>query len=380
MGEHAAVYGAPALVAAVDRRLTVVLETTDDRGLDPRGGAPSGTVDLDLPLLGVTRRVDWSGLRQRAADVRRRWHAFRAATGAGDFSKVRGSDPAMVVEVALGEAADELIRRHPKVFDEATAIRLRLESGLPLGSGFGSSAAAATALVRAAFAWFEVAVEPADVFHLALEVERRQHGAPSGVDNQAVLRGGVLWASRPGDVGRSDPALESASLEVEPLDLAASPLLARLRVLQTGTPAESTGDVVAAVARERAQDPESFARRLQEMERATRRLRDLFLEIAPDLDAPLDPIRSFERHLEAIGVVPAPVQALIRSIEDRGGAAKISGAGSLAGPGAGALLIYHPDRRVLDTIEVSSGERLDLRLGAEGLRVDFDGPRGAAHC
>src|SRR5579863_4365513 len=58
-------------------------------------------------------------------------------------------------------------------------------------------------------------------------------------------------------------------------------------------------------------------------------------------------IREHQACLEALGVVPAPVRALVRQIEAAGGAAKVSGAGSLAGPGAGSLLVYHEDPRAV---------------------------------
>ena len=58
-------------------------------------------------------------------------------------------------------------------------------------------------------------------------------------------------------------------------------------------------------------------------------------------------------------------------IEARGGAAKVSGAGALAGPGAGCLVIYHPHPASLGADGLIAPESLlPVRLGAEGLRVE----------
>ena len=62
-----------------------------------------------------------------------------------------------------------------------------------------------------------------------------------------------------------------------------------------------------------------------------------------DPDRSLHLIREHEACLEDLGVVPEEVRSVVRRVEGEGGAAKISGAGSLSGPGAGSLLVYHPD-------------------------------------
>ena len=54
---------------------------------------------------------------------------------------------------------------------------------------------------------------------------------------------------------------------------------------------------------------------------------------------------------------------------------KISGAGSLSGPGAGALLVYHPDaQNIADWEFLDELTPLDLRLGTVGAR--FETPSG----
>lgn len=320
MGEHAAVYGRPALIAALDLRLTARLSPL-----------PGEEVRLDLPGLGHLETTSWSDLRAYARAARERWSRYAEHPAPAAFREVRGEDPAHVVKIALGEAAESLGLPDPE------GACLRIESALPIGSGFGSSAAAATAVVAAVLAFARIESgdgepDPERINRLALEVERRQHGFPSGVDGATVLQGGVLWARR----------LESGELAVERIEVRSS-LLHRLRVYDTGTPAEPTGAVVAAVRALRERDLARHERTLGRMEAATRALRAELEGGDGDPDQPLHLIREHEACLEDLGVVPGDVRALVRQVESAGGAAKISGAGSLSGSGAGSLLVYHPD-------------------------------------
>jgi mevalonate kinase len=347
MGEHAAVYGRPALVAALDLRLTA--------RLTPR---PGGEVRLDLPGLGHAEATSWSELRTYARAARERWSRYAERPAPAAFREVRGEDPAHVVKIALGEAAEALGGG-----SDPEGACLRIESALPIGSGFGSSAATATAVVAAVLAFARFGSEagdpdPEQITRLALEVERRQHGFPSGVDGATVLEGGVLWARR----------RESGELEIERIAVRSS-LLRRLRVYDTGTPAEPTGAVVAAVRALRERDPGRHERTLDQMEAATHALRAELESGDGDPDQPLHLIREHEACLEDLGVVPREVRALVRRVEAAGGAAKISGAGSLSGSGAGSLLVYHPDARQVARWQfLRAFPFYPVHLGAPGFR------------
>jgi mevalonate kinase len=341
IGEHAAVYGRPALVAAVDRRLTARLTQRLSSG-----------VQLDLPQVGHREELSWNDLLAYAREVRERWERYAAQPGAAAFQAVRGGDPAHVVKVALGEAAEAL--------GEAGGppLHLRIDSQLPIGSGFGSSAATAVAVVAGYLAFRNADAGPETVRRLALEVERRQHGMPSGVDGATVFEGGVLWARRTAD----------GDLESEPVE-ARSPLLSALRVYDTGAPPEPTGAVVAAV-RDRWQgDPAGLDRLLDGIEGATRALRAELEREREDPAAAVPLLREAEARLEELGVVPPAVRELARRVEAEGGAAKVSGAGSLSGPAAGCLLVYHPDPgRVSTWPFLRRLSHLPVALGAAGCR------------
>ncbi|HEX5760487.1 MAG TPA: hypothetical protein VF121_14975 [Thermoanaerobaculia bacterium] len=342
IGEHAAVYGRPALVAAVDRRLGARLA--------PR---PGGGVQLDLPQVGHREEVPWQEVMDYARLVRERWERYAEDSGAAAFQAVRGGDPAHVVKVALGEAAAALGESAG-----GPPLHLRVDSQLPIGSGFGSSAATAVAVVAGYLAFRGAPDEPDTVRRLALEVERRQHGMPSGVDGATVLAGGVLWACRAAGGG----------LESEPV-AARSPLLAALRVYDTGAPPEPTGAVVAAVRERWIGEPARFARLLDAVEAATRALRAELEREGEDPQAAVALLREAEARLEELGVVPPAVAELARRVEAQGGAAKVSGAGSLAGPAAGSLLVYHPEpARVATWPFLRRLPLLPVALGAAGFR------------
>ncbi len=63
---------------------------------------------------------------------------------------------------------------------------LRIESDIPVASGLGSGAAVSTAIVRALAAWYSVPADPPAVSALVYEVERIHHGTPSGIDNTVI--------------------------------------------------------------------------------------------------------------------------------------------------------------------------------------------------
>jgi mevalonate kinase len=351
MGEHAVVYGRPALVAAIDLRLSARLSDSPEPG-----------VQLDLPDLGCRAHLSWMEVRDYARGARERWDDYSTHPGPESFREMRGEDPAHVVKAALGEAVEALGA------DTDRGLELRVESDLPLGSGFGSSAATAVAVLAGVFfwqsAWRSTELDPERIERLALEVERRQHGHPSGVDGATVLRGGVLWARRLGIGGMG-------GMEIEPVRVRSS-LLSRFRVYDTGMPPEATGAVVAAVRRRREQDSAGFERILDRIEAATAAFRAELERDGEDRDRALHLIRDAQACLEAIGVVPEAVREAVRRIEGEGGAAKVSGAGSIAGPGAGSLLVYHPDpERLRDCAALRPFPYHAVHLGAPGFRQEI---------
>ncbi|MCX7852884.1 MAG: mevalonate kinase [Caldilineales bacterium] len=74
--------------------------------------------------------------------------------------------------------------------------RMVIRSEIPVASGLGSGAAVATAMARALLAAFGVEWSAAAVSALVYEVEKLHHGTPSGIDNTVIAYGRPVWFVR----------------------------------------------------------------------------------------------------------------------------------------------------------------------------------------
>ena len=148
-GEHAVVYGRPAIAVPVSQLVATATVTP---------GAPGSGCVLDLSDIGETVPV----------------------TGAST-----GQPLALVTQLAL-EALDI----------SPPDWRITLHSTIPVSSGLGSGAAAATAIVRAIAAAAGRSLTPAEVSALVFESETLFHGTPSGIDNTVVAYGQPVWFVR----------------------------------------------------------------------------------------------------------------------------------------------------------------------------------------
>ena len=141
-GEHAVVYGMPAIAVPVNqvKAKAIVL---------PDPGKPSGSVRIHAPEIGV------EGLLSDLPDDNAAARALNLT-----FEKLRISTP--------------------------PAFKIKVSSSIPIAAGLGSGAAVTVAVIRAVSTFLGRPLPDETVNELTFEVEKIYHGTPSGIDNTVV--------------------------------------------------------------------------------------------------------------------------------------------------------------------------------------------------
>jgi len=161
-GEHAVVYGEPAVPCAIERRATVTVSERDDDRLRVSADA--------LSLDGFT--VEYSDSDDEAPDVNVPTPLVEAATG--------------YVDEAVSQARDAADSQH-------AGFDVEIVSEIPLGAGLGSSAAVAVAGIDAATRELGVELDAREVAERAYQVEYEvQEGQASRADTFCSAMGGAV--------------------------------------------------------------------------------------------------------------------------------------------------------------------------------------------
>jgi mevalonate kinase len=151
-GEHAVVYGRPAIavpVTQVQAKATVTASPL----------APEGQVRIDAPDIGLQSELE----------------------------KLPDAHPLRLLLQTLTKAL--AIPRLP-------ALQLRIISTIPVAAGLGSGAAVSVAVLRALSAFLGKPLDDDKVCALAFEIEKAYHGNPSGIDNTVITYSRPIYFRR----------------------------------------------------------------------------------------------------------------------------------------------------------------------------------------
>lgn len=297
LGEHAVVYGHPALAVAL--RHPQAQATVSEAGRD-------AAVCVELK------------------DFSLRWNSGHGAPTAVTRSFAR------ILEMSG--------RRFKAVPERGWT--LSVSSDIPLGCGLGSGAAVSCAAFQAIFGYFNVPCTPQVLSDMVYEVEKLHHGTPSGIDNTVISMGRpVLF--------RKGEAMRFLSVPKAPFFLV---------IGYTGK-AHKTSEIVAEVAKAKAADPAKYDAIFKEIGELSSRGAEAFQK---GLFRELGKLMCRNQELlEELGVSSLELENLVRAAMEAGAfGAKLSGAGR---GGCMAALVESADSaaRVRSALE-SSGAAMSI--------------------
>jgi mevalonate kinase len=263
-GEHAVVYGRPAIAVPV-RGVSARVEVSEIRGATP------GEIFISAPEIHLHQ-----------------W-----------LHHVPAEHPlANIIGLTLAELK---IKRHP-------ALHIRINSTIPISAGLGSGAAVSVGIARCLSDYLGKPLSRDRQSALALETEKIHHGTPSGIDTTVVTYEEPLYF-----VKGKDP---------ERIRIAA-PLTLAIGDSGIATP---TANAVAMVRKAWERDRVQFEALFDSIEQTVDRAREMLESgTGHDLGPLMDHNHAL---LERIGVSSAVIRQLVQAAKSAGArGAKLSGAG-----------------------------------------------------
>jgi mevalonate kinase len=322
IGEHAVVYGEPAIIAAIGRRIQIDAEKGEK-----------------VKVSGGDYSIEWDvqGVKESARKAEELW---KAGAEKKDFSEIfsfMGGDN--FKKIAIGHVLNKL--------GIDSGIEMRISGNVPIGAGVGSSASLATAIAKAISEVYEKGLGTEEVNQLAFEIERFKHGAPSGGDNSACCYGGLTWFQK-GDPNTIDSLAQEIPYKLENFVL-----------VYTKKPEKSTGELVQQVMN---MDPAVRDPAVRSIGEATREMREVLKE--RDFEKMKDLINLAQVNLAKLGVSVPEIDRIHEGVKEIGGAAK--GCGAMGG---GIVLCYHEDKEMLkNKIRELGFEPWEAELAVEGVK------------
>lgn len=322
-GEHAVLYGQPALAVAVQRHTTCTLAWDD-----------VAAVSFSCNDFNFNCSLGFAALQQLRAKLYANYQQF--LQGQQQIKSVL-ANPFDLLQYAVASFVAQL--KKPL----SSGIKLAIRSDIPVGCGMGSSAALVISTLYGLGKLLQLGWDTDQYVALGKSIEDLQHGRSSGLDLQLVTRGGCLFYN-----GKT---LEQRVLPKLPL-----------YVVHTGKPQSTTGECVAQVAK--IMQPQLA----QEFGKVTNAVDQALAQA--DLERLQTAIKRNHQLLLQLQIVPSPVADFIQALEAAGFAAKICGAGAISGDGAGMVLICGESNTTMQQILTKYNYTAEVvEAEAHGIRI-----------
>lgn len=328
IGEHAVVYGEPAIIAAIGRRCYIEAQESYDVRIESR--------ELDTErIYPLAETIDF------ANSVQKLWDSGFETKNFSQLFEFIKRDSMNPVKAAIGKALISL--------RASSGVAIKISSDIPIGAGLGSSSAMSVAIVKAIAELYCKNLPLDKINEIAFGIEQFNHGTPSGGDNSACCYGGLIWFQK-GNPNTIKSLKEEVPYKLENFVL-----------VNVGKPQKTTGELVQHVRNL----PDVFRTpRIKALGASTLAMRDALRQ--RDFSKMKALINFAQRYLAELGVSTPEIDKVAKAVLSIGGAAKLCGAG-----GGGTVLCYHENKiKLLDTIKSLGYPPIETDLGSEGVRVE----------
>lgn len=304
LGEHAVLHGYPALVAALDTRLKVILTPLENQQLcieSSLGQWQSHLSDLaELPIAGHPLRFVFAGIQQVAAQA-----------------------------------------------DLPTGLMITIESEIDSTMGLGSSAALSVALVAVLRRWLYLDTAHEVILAEAVALIRQVQGRGSGADAAASCYGGLV-------------RYDADSKQAQPLLLEAKKAIPTLRLIYTGykTP---TADVIAMVTKWAQAKPQAYADIYKSMGELVTSAEAAILQA--DWPSFAKVINAYQQQMVALGVCDQGTQKAINAAWQQVTAGNQLAAVKISGSGLGDCILGLAVPELVDWPH----RQFSMHIGTQGL-------------
>ena len=334
-GEHSVVYGQPALLASVEKRIRIFGKLLTHKKI----------IFYDKE---TDKKQEWEypQIASYTQQAKKCWQQFAQSGDVIYLAKIK-KDFWGLRKIAIGESY-KFLKKEPK-----TGFYLELSSDLESGVGMGSSAAIAAALVGAIFSLEGQKWDLEKINQVVYEIEKRMHGFPSGGDNAVVVYGGLLKYQKKKD----EKIITRLAVPKNSPDFI---------LINTGRPQESTAEMVGKIQVKYAQETSRLQKIFTQVGQVTERMVNSFEQGMLENLGSI--IKKNGKYLQDLSLVGKKAKSIVKLIEAVGGSAKICGAGGIE-KGSGVILAFHSDlSQLTDLLKKQNISFFKVAISQEGVK------------
>lgn len=297
IGEHAVVYGQPAIVLPINKYITCRIKPQSSTGI--RFIQQSFNFDQTFSLKHILQSADHQQGLLRAP--------FCLIQGFAKYFKLK----------------------------EISSIIIETTSQFGQG-GYGSSTAYLVSMLKALIKYYQLSCNDQQLFELITQIESKfQNYQVSGIDQAVIVFNKPILFEK------------FAAKSITPIDIK-SKILNNILVINTGKAINTTGEVVNWLKNQMLTNKQQIENIFNKIGKLSKQTVEILIN--EDSNRFAEIIDQSSQLLIKLGIVRPQTIRLIEQIHKLGGHAKLTGGGAISGDASGAILCYYPSKEVYQKI------------------------------